>query len=95
MKFPLFLAALAFFSLSFSQSNTEIHLFDLSTLTPKSTNISTSDFYSYEAPEIAISLSQSAETVPKSSGIKSFLSKHLLRMRNLYALIPTSKKMIW
>ena len=30
MKIPLFFAALAFFSLSFSQSNTEVHLFDLS-----------------------------------------------------------------
>jgi len=50
MKFPLFLAALAFFSLSFSQSNTEIHLFDLSTSNSKISitnhkNISNNDGY--------------------------------------------------
>ena len=50
MKIPFFLAALAFFSLSFSQSNTEVHLFDLSTANNKINitnhkNISNNDGY--------------------------------------------------
>ncbi len=50
MKFPFFLAVLAIFSLSFSQSNTEVHLFDLSTSNNKINisnhkNISNNDGY--------------------------------------------------
>ena len=50
IKFPFFLAVLAIFSLSFSQSNTEVHLFDLSTSNNKINisnhkNISNNDGY--------------------------------------------------